>query len=171
MKVVFFCNNLFGYEGWSKYSLDLIKELKTLGIEPVCIVQSINEDVAVEQIELLRRPLLYYKYPLLVFADIFRIRKYIQRIKPDLIHYLIEPYGLFAPQLKEHPSCLTIHGTYAIWPLNRGKILAHLARTYYSCIGRILSVSNYTKYKLLEKIPELGPKIQVIHNTPLLIYP
>jgi len=164
MKVIFFTNNLFGKDGWSKYSLDLVRALDQKGVECVCFVQQKNKDINLKQIEVLRSPLHYLRNPLLLLLDFKKIKKIIFRENPSLIHYLIEPYALFHLFVsRSYKTCMTIHGTYALQPLRKIRT-RWLAKKYYKYIDKVISVSNYTKDRLLREDSELKSKTITIHN-------
>lgn len=165
MKVLFFTNNLFGKDGWSRYSLDLIKVLKKEKIKVSCLLSSSNPEIKVKQYPLLRAPLHYLKFPGLIFLDFFKITKILKKENPQIIHFLVEPYALFSILIprKKAKFVLTIHGSYSIVPLLRLQT-KFLAKKYYQKMDKIISVSSYTKERLLKILPFLENKIEVVKN-------
>lgn len=165
MKIVFFTTNLFGKDGWSRYSLELLREFKKNGGEAICLVNQVNEKEDIQQFPLLRPPLKYYTNPLRLFFDFQKIRNLVKRERPIIVHFLVEHYALFLPLIyfPQNRYCLTIHGTYALAPLKNWKT-SFLAKFYYKKIHKIISVSNYTKEQLLRIFPKMRTKVEVIHN-------
>ena len=63
MKVLFFTNNLFGKDGWSRYSLELIDYfLSETNLEIVCCLNKLKPKLKVIQYPILREPLHYLRY-------------------------------------------------------------------------------------------------------------
>ena len=122
MKVLYFTNNLFSKDGWSKYSLDLMTYFVKNKDEVICLVTKKNEDYnSIKQYNILKEPLKYLNNPLNIFVVIKKIRKIIKKENPEIIHFLVEPYMLFLPFIYNPriKYILTIHGSYAIIPLKK----------------------------------------------------
>lgn len=163
--MLYVTNNLFGRDGWGKYSRNLIQP-PVSDIDKVVLVQKTDNSCAVRQIPIMRYPTLYYAYPIFLFLDFLRLTKVIRREKPDIIHILVEPYALFVPFLfgLSAPIVLTVHGTYAIVPLKK-RLTRWLAKIYYRRITLIISVSEYTKAQLLSVCSFVSDKMVVVHNS------
>jgi glycosyltransferase involved in cell wall biosynthesis len=121
MKILFFTNNLFGKDGWSRYSLDLVSSLKKLNLDIVCLVSEKNNDIEIKQYQILRKPLQYFTFPIRIFFDLPKIKKIIKKEKPDIIHFLVEPYGIFSYFLKFN---------FSKFKVNKYKILINAYGTY-----------------------------------------
>ncbi|MDO8626783.1 MAG: glycosyltransferase family 4 protein [Candidatus Magasanikbacteria bacterium] len=164
MKVLYFVHHLFGKDGWSVNALNTIEPMVSMGRQCVAIVNEVNPAIPVVQIAILRKPLRYLRYPFLIFLDLFKILKIIKKEKPDVIHFLVEPYAFFSYFIKLFFNCkqvLTVCGTYAVLPYNqlRTKLLSIL---YYRSIDFIISISGYTASRLLKILPKLKDKVIVI---------
>lgn len=166
MKVLFFTSNLAGGNGWSQYSIDIISSLQIQGIDCVSLVDKKYDQVEIKQLAVLRKPMIYFSLPLLVVIDFLRIFLVIFKEKPDIIHFLVEPYAFFLPLISiffDIPSVITVHGTYAIAPF-KSYFKSALAKIYYKKLKSIISISNFTAQKLITFLPEIKNKIKVVYN-------
>jgi len=89
--------------------------------------------------------------------------------KADVVHAIKDfPHSqvaLDAARLAGRPCIATAHGTYTIQPLLSEQHGARARRTYRGFVGMI-SVSNYTRRRLLELMPDLGEaRVKVIPNS------
>lgn len=164
MKILFFTNNLLGKDGWSRYSLDIIGTLQRIGVEAVCLVNKKDDSIDLKQYEILRKPLKYFNNPINIILDFLKIKRVINNENPDIVHFLVEPYALLLPLIynKRIKYFLNICGSYALLPLKRIRTRI-LARFYYKKVEKIVSISNYTKNRLLEILPYLKEKISVVN--------
>ena len=175
MKILFLTNHLNGYDGWSRYSVDIVEEVKNLGHEVTCLT-SVKSNKKIEEYPMLEEPLKYLN-PLRSFIIVRRTRDLIKQFSPDIIHFIAEPYATILPFLDtgHAKTFLTIHGTYSFIPNLFNdywkKIISnYLSKKTYKKINGIISVSNYTKqyllknYYNLEKRMDLSNKIKVITN-------
>lgn len=184
MKVLFFTNDLLGKNGWSRFSLDVVSGLNSFGVDTICLVVENIIDVNIRQIKILREPLKYFSFPLRLVFDFFKIRKIIKKEKPNIIHFLVEPYLLFLPLIwnPKIKYILTVQGTYAVffsgkWKLkNKSFSWKNMVLSFFHMILRgwvkiclkkvdqIISGSEYTRGVLLECFPDLGNKTITISN-------
>lgn len=164
MKVLFFTNNLFGKDGWSRYSLDIINSLQKIGIGVICLVNKKNNLVNFRQYEILRQPLKYFVNPFNLISDFLKIKKIINQENPNIVHFLVEPYALFLPFIyhQKFQYFLSICGSYALLPIKSIRT-RFLAKDYYKKVTRIISISSYTKNRLIEIAPKLSGKISVVN--------
>lgn len=164
MKILFFTNNLFGKDGWSRYSLDIITTLKSGGIDVVCLVSK-KTSLDIKQYEIMRDPLKYLVNPLNILRDFKKVKDIIRSENPEIIHFLVEPYALFLVFLygAKIKYFLTVHGSYALVPLEKFRT-KFMADIYYKRINKIVVVSNYTKEKLVGRLPWLNKKIEIVNN-------
>lgn len=185
MKIIFFTNDLFGKDGWSRYAIDLISSLKKLDLEVLALVSKENPNSKINQLGILRKPLKYFTFPLRLVFDFLKIRKVIKKEKPDVIHFLVEPYLFFLPfiHFKKVKYFLTVHGTYSTiffddykWKKRyffvkniifffSHKIFSHWIKVCFNKINKIISISNYTREEILKYSSfDLKDKIVTINN-------
>jgi len=172
MRIALVTPDIDGRSGWSRYALDLGKSLAARGHEIHVIgIRTTGADWCIEY-ALLREPTGYLQSGILRRFHAYRLGRLLGRIKPDIVHFIAEPYALILPLLGAHDwkSVLTIHGTYAVVPLRMNTESRELAETYYRQMDGIISVSAFTKQHLQESesglyaSAGLDQKITVIHN-------
>lgn len=137
MRICFITQNLNTTDGGGRFSHDLILNLKKEGVE-ITIVTNENGK------------------PLLSF---FKIRKIFKN--SDVIHAVdIWPNGFYARLISlglKKPIVITALGTYSVAPFYSWRRFIMKRTCNYS---RIVTISDYTKEKILEVMPKL--KIDVI---------
>jgi glycosyltransferase involved in cell wall biosynthesis len=170
MKIIYLLNSLMGEDGWSRYGKDLANNAKKNGHEVICLVSE-NSDSDIKQVNCLKEPLKYICNPLLIYKTAKRVNSILLKHKPDIVHFICEPYVHILPFIKYKPkkTILTIHGTYSYIPvLINNKIKYYISKLLSKAalkkISRIISVSNYTKKHILKYVPEISKKITVITN-------
>lgn len=172
MRIVLIAPDIAGRSGWSRYALDLGKALAAQGHEMhVIVAHTTGADWCTEH-RLLRQPTSYLESRLLRWWHVRPLHQLLQELKPDVVHWIAEPYALLLPLMKEcsWKNVLTIHGTYAVVPLRINASSRTLAEQYYKKMDAIISVSNFTKQYLqsneldLFESADLQRRITVIHN-------
>ena len=174
MKIAFLTNDLKGHDGWSRYTLDLVEELKNRGHEIIILCSEIS-DKGFEEFPILGNHRDYLSHPLKSLWRAYSRSKQIgiklEEFKPDVVHITVEPFGLFLLFLgaKSYKTVITVHGTFSVIPnLYSGRIAGSISRflwgIVYSRITNIISVSDFTKAYLLRSFPGLEKKISVITN-------
>lgn len=172
MRIVFITPDLSGRSGWSRYALDMGKALEQQGHELHCIVAEKTDTLWCRQYPVLRQPTSYLGNPLPLFLSALRLRSLLRKIRPDIVHFIAEPYALMLPFLPtaSWKTCMTIHGTYAVLPFSlRGKVRQFFETAYRRC-DRIVSVSHFTKNFVEMRVPaffqeqNLSQKIVVLEN-------
>lgn len=160
MHIVLLAPDLSGRSGWSRYALDLGKALRNLGHELHCIVSHAEDTAWCTQHRLLKQPTSYLNNSWLRRIDAWRLRRLLKRLKPDIVHFMAEPYALLLPFLGKNPwnSCMTIHGTYSVLPLTYGNVTQGIFEESYCLCDKIFSVSHFTKNYVRERAPELFRK-------------
>lgn len=167
MKVLFLTNHLRGGDGWSQYSLNIIKPLKQSGVAVSCLVECEQADAQIMQFPVLRRPLWYVGRfgPVFVASDLYSVWRLARQEKPDIIHCLVEPYLYFLPLLRlagvRAKLVSTVHGTYAVAPF-RGFWSARFTRWCFKQMNQVIAASEYTAERLLEFCPFLKNRLSVI---------
>ena len=141
MKIMIISNGKGGNGGWFRYSDTMADELEYNG-HTICYASG------------LRSPLTYITNPFAVWLDSKKLKNQIQKQKPDIIHFTIEPYAMMLPRLGDaiaKKSVLTIHGSYGI-RIFQGAINKKRACHMLRIIGRCITVSNYTKNRITQEI-------------------
>ena len=171
MKILFLTNHLKKNDGWSRYSLDYIKEIQSLGHQVLALTFQKSEQKQIKEYAILEKPLKYLANPLKSCLTSLKVKKVIKEFSPDVIHFMVEPYATLLPFLKANKikTVLTVHGTYSVIPILfedflKKKISCYLSKKYYKKLGGILADSNYTKNHLIKYYPELKTKIKVVTN-------
>ena len=161
MKICFLTSELSSKNGWSQYSVSVIRQAKEKGIDCRVLVSEKNQS-KLDGIEI---------YPVLpplgsrigkVFSllrNFFKIRKLIEEC--DIVHSLIEPYGPIAFLCGRKPFFITLHGTYAVTPFKKRYLRNLYSKTYQKAAG-IICVSRFTKKEFLKNI-QLD-NVSVINN-------
>lgn len=173
MKILFLINNLKSSDGWSRYGIDLIQEISSLGHEAMIISSDAEKSTTItgKKYNFLSEPLFYLFNPIRSWKDAYKINGLLKEFSPDIIHFITEPYVTFLPFLKisNAKTVLTIHGTYSVpYILVNGYLKKKLARYFYKkChnkLDAIIAVSHFTKNHLIKYFPELGSKTMVVTN-------
>jgi glycosyltransferase involved in cell wall biosynthesis len=152
MKVILITNNLHKKDGWSRYSCDLVSGLKRKGIDVVTVA---GKKCLASDYLVFEDPSNYIHILdiLKVIVDAFKLRKIINKEKPDIIHFCVEPFINFLPFLNLGNKCkvlLTLHGSYSFFPnLLTTKIKKIVASVFYkisiSKVDEFIAVSEFTK--------------------------
>ncbi len=173
MRILVFAPDLNGKSGWSRYSLDIVRALKAAGHEVFAAVSARSEGSPCEEYPILPSPMQCLHGTWRRKLAAWKTERLVSRLEPDIVHFMAEPYALLLPSWKQAPaSCMTIHGSYAVIPLaSKGSTLLRSFQLRLCWrIGRIISVSNFTKGYLRDMYPEvfeqnnLEQKITVIPN-------
>lgn len=172
MRVILVTSDLRGQSGWSRYALDLGKALQAQGVDVRAFVAERSHKPWCEEY-LLPFPPHKVSHPLLCVATALVLRRTLKRLKPDIVHFVAEPYALTLPFLGKRRlwrACMTIHGSYTTLFLGKRGFRAWCAREAYRRMDRVFSVSNFTKQRLLQRDPafatsaHLAEKIVVLPN-------
>ncbi len=178
MKVLFLSDSLSDLDGVGRYAMRLIAAMEAQ--EPDLEVRVLlarkhrptSADVPAHwRIEVALPPdYFYYMSPLRYWAwrligtwRVWRAARW-----ADLAHaikdYPHNQVALDGARLAGVPCVATAHGTYTIAPL-LSRRHARRARRVYRALARMISVSRYTRRRLLELMPELPEeRVQVIPN-------
>lgn len=172
MKILFLTNHLNGNDGYSRYSLNFIKEIQYLGHQVLVLTsQKSNQTFKIKEYPILAKPLKYLVNPLRIFLISIKVKKTIKDFSPDVIHFMAEPYANLLPFLGsvKAKTYLTCHGTYSVIPnlldnFFKKRISKFLSKSYFQKITGIITVSNYTKSYLLKYYSGISLKTKVITN-------
>lgn len=164
MKILFITHHIKGNDGWSRYARDLAMALKKEGMDVLCLVHEITSETGIPQVMGLGDPLSFVGNPWRSYRASRLVNKVITEYSPDVIHFIVEPYGTIIPFLRRGKAkmVLTAHSTYAFIPILlsglRRMISTYITRLTYSRIDLIVCVSRYTEKHLryhMDKIHSL----------------
>jgi len=164
MKICFLTNELSPNHGWGRYSISLIDQFIKKGIDCRILASVDAQDSNLFSVKIDKLlPPLFTKRTIKIFyllKNYWRIRKLIQ--ESDIVHSLIEPYGLVAYLASGNkPIIITLHGTYAVDALNRWYLKKIYNRVYQKA-KKIICISKFTQQVFLKKIQ--NNNILVINN-------
>lgn len=162
MRVGFITSDLHTHNGWSAYSLNIINELGQLGVEPV-IISPINspDHPQFEQLRILPPTNPFPRFiSWRILSKVLQVRAAFTEC--DVIHATIEPFGPLATwSAGQRPAFISVHGTYAHLPQMRRFPFNYVYQHSFEK-ARLLAVSQYTKQRLLEIVPQA--EVAVIPN-------
>lgn len=163
MKVLFVSHHLKGNDGWSRYARDLILGIKSNGSEVVCLVNEIDRNTDIDQKLIIKKdPSAYLVSPIISYLNARLINNFITEFKPDIIHFIVEPYANMLPFLKFGSAkvVITAHSTFAYMPILlsgiKRKISEYLTKRIYKLSNNIISVSKYTEEHLIKHMKGIG---------------
>ncbi len=169
MKIALLTNDLLAQNGWSKYGLDLGKSLINEGHE-VLFITSKQSDLGLNEIVALKRPEKYLANPFLCIKNGMQVGSILEDFHPEIVHAIVEPYGLIFPWMGNYKKFITVHGTYSWMPAlltgYKKLISEYLTKKMFDEVATIIAVSNFTNKHLLKYIPnsEFAKKIIVVTN-------
>lgn len=146
--------------GWYTYTKTLIDALQSEGH---AIIEWIPSSA----------PLSFMTNPIIAPWQAWKLRSVLKKEMPDIIHFPLEPHALMVPCISPTSAAkcvITVHGSYGVRLFQPAT--AKRAIKTFNHIGACITVSNYTKKKLLQATnghcKSLDKKTHVIHNA---IYP
>jgi len=135
--------------------------LKKRGHDVFALVHKKSDEDICTQFDLLPAPLKPLGSPFAWMRTAKAIKKAITKCKPDIIHFLVEPYTLGMPLVKcKCPWVMNLNGTFSVLPLyqmNTRPMFKHAYRKAH----HIFTPSEYTKIRTLKAVNEkCGPKLR-----------
>lgn len=171
MKILYLTKDLKGDQGWSRYSLDFVREIKNLGHKVLVLVSEKSDQKEICEELVLSEPLKYLINPLKICLDSYKLKKIVKTFSPDVIHFMAEPYAALLSLIKKDKvkAFITIHGTYSVIPALFQNSLKRKAadiiwRKVYEKADGIAAVSHHTKNYFTAYYPEFKNKIRVVAN-------
>lgn len=163
MKVLYVSHHLKGNDGWSRYARDLISLINEKGVEVLCLVNEVDTLTNIPQSAILSKdPSAYLLSPVISYLDSRKVNKVIKNFNPDIIHFIVEPYGTMIPFIKKGNSkiVITVHSTFAYIPIllkgYRRRFAQYIALLSYEKVDSIISVSKYTEDHLKKHMDSIG---------------
>lgn len=158
-KVLCIAWHLSSKDGWGTLGRTTAIGLISAGHEVEMLLQEGDPEIpCVQHIEL-PGPMAMLHNPFRWFRAYSVIKKRIRIFKPDVIHVLTEPYMLMRPFFgKRIPWVLTLCGTYSLLPLHNWKTRALMLRAYAG-IAHFLSISRYTRRRVIEELHSIQPSL------------
>lgn len=153
MKLLVVTESLAPRGGWGSYSLGLVRALETLGVQARVLVERRSEDANlpnVEQIPCLASPMISLVHPTAIVWNAAQLVRHARG--SDLLHFMVEPYATASLPFGLPPSCITLHGTYAVSPFRASRLASLLWSRALRRASRVICVSRYTRDALLEKM-------------------
>ena len=177
MKVLFLTDSLSDLDGVGRYAMRLIAamEAQTPGMEVHVLLARKHRPTSEQvpshwKVEVALPPdYFFYMSPLRFLVSlwlaVWRVRRAAK--SADVVHAIKDyPHnlaGYLGARLAGKPCVATAHGTYTIQPLLADRHAAR-ARQTYAGFASMISVSRYTRGRLLELMPELEERVSVIPN-------
>lgn len=174
MKILYVVTDLSATSGWSTYACNIIQEAINNDHEVCAVVEKEFPffPERITQYPILLSPHETILHPIRIFRQWFRLCSVVKVTKPDLIHIIVEPYTqIFSlPLPLKSPIVLTLHGTYATFPLTLPAGIRRLMSSFFykralKRIKKIISVSEMTRRKFLNFVMYSEQDILVIHNS------
>ncbi|MCA8980834.1 MAG: glycosyltransferase family 4 protein [Planctomycetes bacterium] len=180
MRVLFLTDSLSDFDGVGRYTIRLIKAMEELSADlevevllarkhrPTSVEVPARWDVRIG----LPPDYFYYMSPARSLANRLRYLPGVVRAarRADVVHAIKDfPHNdlaLQAARLAGRPCVATGHGTYTIQPLLSERYARRARRTYAGFAGMI-SVSNYTRKRLVDVLGDKDPlasRVRVIPN-------
>lgn len=160
MKIVFLTTSLSLNDGWGRYSLEIIKHMPEIGIEPIVLTMSVQNQ-SPKGVKVL--PYLPHYNQLgsvsSVIQCFLKIRKSFE--KCYAIHCLAEPYIPLSFLLSyDTPLIISGVGTYLVKPFyDKHQLWLH--KLALKKAASILCISNYTLSRLQTQLPNLNNLVVV----------
>ncbi|HQU07450.1 MAG: hypothetical protein B7X04_00580 [Parcubacteria group bacterium 21-54-25] len=160
MKILFVVNSMDGHNGYDRYARSLGSALRVNGHE-VSTVESVLGNHGAR----LHAPTSYCTRRSPFFLDVPVLQKVISTYRPEVIHFVIEPYIALLPFVRTYGArcVMTAHGTYAYPPaLISGfgrRIHRAIFRRAFVRLDRIITVSHYTRELLIARARQDDTKI------------
>jgi len=152
--------------GYGRYAITLIRGLVKKGFKlRVLILDNEADTIPKDLVDIVfpvlknipTSPLIN---PIRLYQDYRKIREYSQ--KTDAIHFLTESHLATTVFGYNKPYIVTTHGTWAVKPLNSNIMSRLIFSRGYKKANIVVSISNYTKKRILEQL-KLN-NIKVIYN-------
>ncbi len=158
MRVAFLTRNLRLDEGWGRYSRRLVEQMPELGVEPLVLTARGSEANGLDPriaVDPCLPDCLDRLGPLRLGWHAAALRRKLAGF--DLIHCLVEPYAPLAALLALGKRLVVMGvGTYLTRPLETGRDRRRHAWAYQRAT-EILCISAYTRGRLEQALPGLGP--------------
>jgi glycosyltransferase involved in cell wall biosynthesis len=179
-RIAIFVPDLTGTDGWSRYALDLVREMGCRGHEVLCITARATPEAGVRELPVLHDAKPYVRNPLQAVWSARKLRAALRDWRPDILHFIAEPYVLLLPFLQagtppRPKAVLTVHGSYAYAPniVSRGSRRVLAAFFFERALRRldtIIPVSRYTREYLRKSVrsrrlqDRLVQKLHIVTN-------
>lgn len=169
MRILYISNSLSKSSGWDRYGFELAEAAKSSGHEILAAVAKRNESCLIKQEAILLPPLKYVANPLIAWSTARRLNRLIRDFRPDIIHFIVEPYVQILPFLKSvnAKTVLSIYGSYGILPavVSRGFGRLFSSAMFNIALTRldlVVGMGKYTASRFLESYPAMVDKFAII---------
>jgi glycosyltransferase involved in cell wall biosynthesis len=163
LKLLVVAESLSPRNGWGSYAAGLVRALGGHGVRATVLVErraDVDAPPGAEAIPCLSSPLAGLTRPQALLWNAVQVLRHARGA--DLLHFMVEPYATASLPIGLPPTCITVHGTYAISPFFRGALTRAM---YAAALGRartVVCVSGFTRDALRGRL-KLG-NVSVIHN-------
>ncbi len=144
--------------GWGTYARGMAKTLTAQGHTCICVLQSKDPSIDCVQEEGLPSPLALLPSRIARLKTAWLLRKFIKKYKPDIVHFLVEPYTLAVPALNRFsalpPWVMNLHGTYVVQPFVVNATLRRIFTNVYDQCHGFFVCSEFTKAQALLGVRE-----------------
>lgn len=164
MRILCITSMLNGNDGWGRYSTDLIDSLQKSGHQIEVICHKSENRFKFNQFDILPNPLSFTRNYIFSYISLYKCIDQIKKFNPDIIHCMVETYSpitYLISLILSKKYIITVHGSFALKPFIN-PLYSILQSHFYKRAKHIIAVSNYTKKRLLERLPDI--KIDVINN-------
>jgi glycosyltransferase involved in cell wall biosynthesis len=159
MRILLVAQQLSGKDGWGTATRNTALGLQARGHDVHALVQTLDASAAIDQDDLLPPPLAMLGNPFAGFRVAGALRRAMQKVQPDLVHVLVEPYALAVPGARlPVPWVMSAFGTYTIAPLGDWKTRGRLLRAYRQMSG-LLACSRYTYSRVEAELRQRDPAL------------
>jgi glycosyltransferase involved in cell wall biosynthesis len=149
--------------GWGSYTVGLLGGLVPLGVRATVLVgrHAITEAPAgVDVIPCLSSPLGGLVRAQAMAWNAYQLLRHAR--SAELLHFMVETYATASLPFGLPPTCVTVHGTYAVSPFQENLLTRKLYAAALRRAGAVICVSRYTRDRLLERLALRN--LTVIHN-------
>lgn len=163
MRLVAVAESLEPKGGWGSYSVGLLRGLRALGVEARVLVERHAIGAGSDGLDVI--PCLSSPLGGLVRARAmgWNAAHFLRYARgADLLHFMVETYATASLPVGLPPTCITVHGTYAVSPFQEGWLTRKLYAAALRRARAVVCVSRFTRDRLLERL-KLG-NLSVIHN-------
>ena len=164
MHILFITESIEPRSGWGTYSLNTIEEMSRRHHKITLLTH------ARAPLPGLPGALKMLSSPFAILRAAWTISLTIRADRPDIIHFLVEPYALAMPLVgwmcKTPPWVMNLHGTYSVLPFLQWKTRWLAAHAWRQCGGflicsqftrsRALAAAQKTDLKAAERIENVG---------------
>lgn len=153
MKLLVAADSLSSRSGWGSYSRGLLRGLASNGVQSTALIDRRAEaDVppGVTAVPCLSSPMGALDQPRAMVWNAAQLLRHARGA--DLLHFPVEPYATASLPIGLPPTCISVHGTYAVSPFETGPLTRLLYTAALRRARAVICVSRFTRDALLGKL-------------------